>query len=393
MPMMAMVDGDRDPEGQPHELRVVRPTQMKAPSIMKSPWAKFTAFGGLVDEHEAHGDEAVDTAIGQAADKQLQHVQDAISSLMVRGLGRAPRSFLFAAGDLLAVPRKAPLTGAMNTFPSGFCSSTGNRSIRLGQRHDRGDVGLPAYVGKALLRFHDDAGLTLVGRPPASHSLSQKPSMCLCHEDELAGLRDDRLARIHAAIDHPAPAPAPHGVEHRAAELAGHGVEKESRLLLLQDVFSGKPHLEIGRGDVEHMGKPPAAASWPSSSAPDQRDRPKALVPGRTHDELAELAGAGRKHEGLRALLAHQVSNMASAVSGLTIEGRRVFVAHLVDDRNGRACIRDGVFGPATRAGTCRWRRQRVYRSCLAMPCRVRRPRTSPTPSKPGGRPIWRGCP
>ena len=89
------------------------------------------AFGGLVDEHESRmADEAVDTAIGQAADKQLQHVQE--RNLLPYGARPRPRprSFLSRRATSSPWPRKAPPYGAMNTLSVRLLQfEQANRSI------------------------------------------------------------------------------------------------------------------------------------------------------------------------------------------------------------------------------------------------------------------------
>ena len=53
---------------------------------MKSPWAKFDQLGGLVDEDEAEGDQAVDAADGETVQDELQDDVQRTLSIEVRRL-------------------------------------------------------------------------------------------------------------------------------------------------------------------------------------------------------------------------------------------------------------------------------------------------------------------
>jgi hypothetical protein len=59
--------------GKPSIVISARPR--KAPSIINSPCAKAHGLGGLVDEHEAQRDQAVDAALRDTADDELQKLQ------------------------------------------------------------------------------------------------------------------------------------------------------------------------------------------------------------------------------------------------------------------------------------------------------------------------------
>jgi hypothetical protein len=106
----------RQQKGQPHELAVGQPEADERAQHHEVALGEIHRLGRLVDEHEAHGDQAIDAAIGEAADDQLQDIHACLSSQRAGGLATVPSVIAFPVAP-------APLSGLQRVssrrFPAG----------------------------------------------------------------------------------------------------------------------------------------------------------------------------------------------------------------------------------------------------------------------------------
>ena len=126
-------DGHGDPEGQPHEFRIGQPEADERAQHHEVALGEINRLGRLVDQDEAHRDQAVDAAVCKAAHDQLQDIQTCYSSLRATSLARrrrpvrSPLPAPSEPGDrmpCLSAPGTGVPQGLSTIFPVAPLSST-----------------------------------------------------------------------------------------------------------------------------------------------------------------------------------------------------------------------------------------------------------------------------
>src|SRR5690606_16540586 len=107
-------------EWQPKKLRICKPEADERPKHHEIALGEIHGFCCLVDQHEAHRDKAVDTAIGETAHNKLQDVQS-VPPFFADRRQRQPTPKL--TPSFLPSSRQVAPQGAMKTFPFGFANS------------------------------------------------------------------------------------------------------------------------------------------------------------------------------------------------------------------------------------------------------------------------------
>ena len=188
--MMTIAIGTETQNGRPMNCGVGEAEADEGAEHHEVALGEIHGFRGLVDQHEPHARQAVDTAIRKPADdaaarrpRRSPPHSSAICRRAVRSHGRPVRQLR---------PRAAVRQGADEHLSVRFRQFRRHARHRLGKRHDRRDIGRPAPVRKTLLRLHDDAAMRS-SRRRAAHPFGQPEALDpLVHEDQLAGLGDRR---------------------------------------------------------------------------------------------------------------------------------------------------------------------------------------------------------